>query len=57
MTALTRPAGAFPFAAGTALLGEVIPWSCSGVTVRHLDLIDALSSCGLDPGQSGTHRL
>jgi hypothetical protein len=49
MTAMTRQAGAFPVAAGTALLGEVITWTCSGVAVRHLDLIDALSACGLDP--------
>ena len=49
MTAMTRPAGAFPaVAAGTALLGEVITWTCSGVAVRHLDLLDALSACGLD---------
>src|SRR6516162_5295780 len=49
MTALTRPAGAFPAAAaGTPLLGEVITWTCSGVAVRHLDLVDALAACGLD---------
>jgi hypothetical protein len=49
MTALTRPAGAFPAAIGTPLLGEVITWTCSGVAVRHLDLVDALAACGLDP--------
>ena len=49
MTAMTRPAGAFPVAAGTALLGEVITWTCSGVAVRHLDLVEALATCGLDP--------
>ncbi|HET6575538.1 MAG TPA: DUF6744 family protein [Fimbriiglobus sp.] len=50
MTAMTRPAGSFPaLAAGTALLGEVITWTCSGVAVRHLDLVEALATCGLDP--------
>src|SRR5947209_10350162 len=35
-------------AVGTKLLGEVITWDCSGITVRHLDLVDALGECGLD---------
>src|SRR5262245_58507112 len=49
MTTLTRPAnGIFPLAAGTALLGEIITWSCSGVTVKHLDLVTALRDSGLD---------
>jgi hypothetical protein len=30
------------------LLGEVITWSCTGVAIRHLDLIDALRGTGLD---------
>jgi hypothetical protein len=30
------------------LLGEIITWSCSGVTVQHTDLIDALRDAGLD---------
>jgi hypothetical protein len=30
------------------LLGEVITWSCPGVTVRHRDLIDALKEADLD---------
>jgi hypothetical protein len=50
MTALTRPAGAFPVAAGTVLLGEVITWTCSGVTVTHPALVAALTDAGLDDG-------
>jgi hypothetical protein len=48
MTTLTRPGG-FPGApAGVRLLGEVITWSCTGVVIRHVDLIDALNGAGLD---------
>ena len=50
MTAMTRPAGAFPVAAGTALLGEVITWTCSGVAVTHPALVAALADAGLDDG-------
>src|SRR4051794_25587141 len=35
---------------GTRLLGEVITWSCTGVSVRHLDLVTALRDGGLDEG-------
>jgi hypothetical protein len=49
MTALSKPNGFFRFPTGTALLGEIITWSCSGVAVRHLDLIDALTATELDP--------
>jgi hypothetical protein len=35
-------------APGTRLLGEVITWSCSGVRVRHSDLVGALREAGLD---------
>src|SRR5262245_41457399 len=49
MTTLTKPVnGIFPVAAGTSLLGEVITWSCSGITVKHLDLVTALRDSGLD---------
>src|SRR5262245_12529015 len=49
MTATTRPAnGLWPITSGTRLLGEIIAWTCSGVAVRHLDLIDALKEAGLD---------
>src|ERR1700748_128526 len=34
---------------GAKLLGEVITWDCSGITVRHLDLVDALTESELDP--------
>jgi hypothetical protein len=39
-----------PFAVspGTRLLGEIISWSCSGVSIRHLDLIDALREAHLE---------
>lgn len=38
----------FPMTAGTALLGEVITWTCSGASVRYPDLIAALRDAGLD---------
>jgi hypothetical protein len=38
----------FPVAAGTRLLGEVISWTCSGVTVTHPALLAALRDAGLD---------
>jgi hypothetical protein len=38
----------FPVAAGTTLLGEIICWTCSGASVRHPDLIAALTDAGLD---------
>jgi hypothetical protein len=34
---------------GTRLLGEVIAWTCAGVTVRHGALAEALRDAGLDP--------
>ncbi len=49
MTAIPRPAGLFPAAApGTPLLGEIITWTCAGVTVKYADLIAALKEAGLD---------
>jgi hypothetical protein len=39
-----------PVPAGTRLLGEIITWTCSGITVNHLDLIQALRDAGLDEG-------
>src|SRR4051812_21646316 len=38
----------FPLAAGTRLLGEVISWTCSGVTVTHAALVAALKDADLD---------
>jgi hypothetical protein len=35
---------------GTRLLGEIITWGCSGVSVRHLDLVNALRDSCLDEG-------
>ena len=48
MTTLAKPNGFPGVLAGMKLLGEVITWSCTGVTIRHLDLIDALRDSGLD---------
>ncbi|MFO0806206.1 MAG: DUF6744 family protein [Gemmataceae bacterium] len=38
----------FPVASGTQLLGEVISWTCAGVTVTHAALVAALKDAGLD---------
>jgi hypothetical protein len=38
----------FPAASGTQLLGEVISWTCLGVTVTHAALLTALKDAGLD---------
>jgi hypothetical protein len=37
-------------AAGTRLLGEVIAWTCPGLSVPHLALVEALGASELDPG-------
>ncbi len=39
--------GLFQVPVGTKLLGEIITWSCSGITIKHLDLIEALRVSGL----------
>jgi hypothetical protein len=48
MTALTRPNGPFPVTPGTRLLGEILTWSCSGVSIKHRDLVAALRDSDLD---------
>lgn len=48
MTRLTRHDGPFAVTPGTKLLGEIITWSCSGVTIKHTDLIGALCDADLD---------
>jgi hypothetical protein len=48
MTTLTRTNGFPGVLAGGKLLGEVITWNCTGVLIRHRDLIDALRDAGLD---------
>src|SRR4051794_22456252 len=48
MTALTRTNGLFTAPPGTRLLGEIITWSCAKVSIRHIDLIEALRASGLD---------
>lgn len=45
MTSTNAP---IPVASGTRLLGEVISWTCSGVTVNHAALMSALKDAGLD---------
>jgi hypothetical protein len=50
MTTLTRTNGLFTAPPGTRLLGEIITWSCSGVSIRHIDLIAALRDSGLEEG-------
>ena len=42
MTAVLRPTLPFPVTAATALLGEVITWTCPGLAVRYADLVAAL---------------
>jgi len=50
-TTLTRPTNGFmTVTPGTKLLGEIITWSCSGVKVRHIDLVNALRESDLDEG-------
>ena len=39
----------FPVAAGVRILGEVISWTCSGVSVTQSALVTALEEAGLDP--------
>ena len=46
MTATTN--SLFAVLPGTKLLGEIITWSCSGVSIRHPDLVAALRDAGLD---------
>src|SRR4051812_35882709 len=48
MTTLTKTNGLFAAPPGTRLLGEIITWSCSKVSIRHIDLIEALRDSGLD---------
>ena len=49
MSTVTRPSnGLFQVPTGTKLLGEIITWNCSGITIKHLDLIDALRVSGLE---------
>jgi hypothetical protein len=45
-----RTAAPLLAAAGQKLLGEIITWTCPGLAVRHLDLIQALRTAGLDEG-------
>lgn len=50
MTTLTKTNGLFTATPGTKLLGEIITWSCSKISIRHIDLIVALRDSGLDEG-------
>jgi hypothetical protein len=44
----SRANGFLAVAPGTRLLGEIITWNCSGVTIRYTGLIDALREAKLD---------
>jgi hypothetical protein len=48
MTTLTRTNGFFTAPPDTKLLGEIITWSCAKISIRHIDLIQALRDSGLD---------
>lgn len=48
MTPLHKANGLFTVLPGSKLLGEIITWSCSKVSIRHIDLIEALRDSGLD---------
>ncbi len=50
MTTLTKTNGLFAAPPGTRLLGEIITWSCAKVSIRHIDLIEALRDSGLEEG-------
>jgi hypothetical protein len=51
MTMLTATHNGLPaLAPGTRLLGEIITWSCSGSSIQHLDLVQALRDSRLDEG-------
>ena len=48
-TALSdRRNGPFAVQPGQRLLGEIITWNCSGVSLQYTDLIDALKSADLN---------
>jgi hypothetical protein len=51
-TATMTPPRRLPFELpeGTRLHGEILTWSCNGVTVKHADLIIALKDSDLDEG-------
>lgn len=40
--------GRWPVPATAALLGEILTWTTAGLTLRHLDLVEALRRAGLD---------
>ena len=50
MSRITKPDGPFTVTPGARLLGEIITWSCSGVTIQHTDLIAALASAFIATG-------
>jgi hypothetical protein len=47
---ITNGNGPFAVTPDTLLLGEIITWSCSGVSIRLTDLVEALRDAGLDDG-------
>jgi hypothetical protein len=50
MSTLSKVNGPLLVNPETRLLGEIITWSCTGLTVRHLALVEALRDAGLNEG-------
>src|SRR5262249_34452607 len=48
MTTRTKPHRLPGITPGTKPLGEINPWTCGGIKVRHLDLVNALRAAELD---------
>lgn len=47
-TSTASPNGFRTVSPGTKLLGEILSWSCAGLTVKHLGLMEALRDADLD---------
>jgi hypothetical protein len=48
MSAVCETSLPFSVPAGAKLWGEIITWSCSGITIKHLDLVETLRASDLD---------
>ena len=48
ITAISNNGSPFAVSPGQSLLGEIITWNCGGITVGHLDLVEALRDADLD---------
>lgn len=47
-TSFSTNGSPFAVTSGQKLLGEIITWNCGGITVGHLDLVEALREADLD---------